>query len=253
MLVTIAKYSLLEAVRDKFFIFIIAGLLVIVGLSLFASELAITESVQMKVAFLGSGFRLFTIFTISLFVITSMVRELNDKGFELILSHPVPRWAYYVGKLAGFVIISMVVVLLITFCLLLYVPVQSLVFWSLSLLCETSIIIALSLLTLYSFNSITISFSVVAGFYLLSRTSEALLLISSSPILTTTSVSHKFITWLIELISYLLPGLYKFTQTEWLIYSPPSFNEFGIVFGQTIIYVVFLSGIALYDLYRKEL
>lgn len=253
LLRTIAKFSILEAIRDKFLIFIFGGVAVFFSLSLFVGELAITEGAVTQAALLGSALRLFSVFTISLFVITSMIREFNDKGFELILSHPVPRSSYYFGKFAGFSVIGLIIVSIVAACLCLFAPVNAVMLWSLSLQCELMIIISLSLLCLFSFSSITISFSVVMAFYILSRSIEVIQLISNSPILALGSVSHKFMNGLLEVIAYVIPDLYKFTQTEWLVYDVDIASDMAIVLGQTIIYVVFISSIALFDLYRKEL
>lgn len=253
LLRTIAKFSIWEAIRDKFLLFIFGGVAGLFLASLFIGELAITEGAMTQAAVLGSALRLFSVFTIGLFVITSMVREFNDKGFELILSHPVPRSSYYFGKFIGFSVIAFIVVLMIAVCLCLFVPAHIVLLWSLSLFCELLIIISLSLLCLFSFNSITISFSVVIAFYVLSRSIEAIQLISNSPILALGSISHKFMNGLLEIIAYVIPDLYKFTQTEWLIYKADVLGDMGIVLGQTIIYTIFISSIALFDLYRKEL
>jgi len=161
LLFTIAKYSIWEAIRDKFLLFILTGVVVFFCISLFIGELAITEGAQMQSAILGSILRLFSVFTIGLFVITSMIREFNDKGFELILSHPVPRSSYYFGKFTGFSVVTLLIALMSALCLSIYVPVNLALFWSFSLFCELLIIISMSLLCLFSFNSITISFSVV--------------------------------------------------------------------------------------------
>lgn len=253
LLLTIAKYSIWEAIRDKFLLFIMMGVLAFFCVSLFIGELAITEGAQMQAALLASGLRLFSVFTIGLFVITSMIRELNDKGFELILSHPVPRSSYYFGKFIGFSVVALLIALMSACCLCLYVPVNIALFWSLSLFCELLIIISLSLLSLFSFNSITISFSVVMAFYFLSRTIEAIQLISDSPILQTDSISHAFINGMLDMIAYVIPDLYKFTQTDWLIYVTDYKTDIGIILGQTLIYIILLSCVALFDLYRKEL
>lgn len=253
LLRTIAKFSIWEAVRDKFLIFIFSGVAGLFLIALFIGELAITEGAMTQAAMLGSSLRLFSVFTISLFVITSMIREFNDKSFELILSHPVPRSSYYFGKFIGFSGIALIVVLMVAVCLCLFAPASMVVLWSVSLFCELLIIIALSLLCLFSFSSITISFSVVMAFYLLSRSIEVIQLISNSPVLALGSISHKFMNGLLEIIAYVIPDLYKFTQTEWLIYEIDVVSDMGIVLGQTIIYIVFISSIALFDLYRKEL
>jgi ABC-type transport system involved in multi-copper enzyme maturation permease subunit len=253
LLLTIAKYSIWEAVRDKFLIFIFIGVVIFFCASLFIGELAITEGIQMQAAILASTLRLFSVFTMGLFVITSMIREFNDKGFELILSHPVPRASYYFGKFAGFSVVALLIALMSVCCLFLYAPMNSILLWSFSLFCELLIIISLSLLSLISFNSITISFSVVIAFYILSRSIEVIQLISDSPILASSSISHQFINYILDIIAYVIPDLYKFTQTDWLVYMSDVGTDIFIVVGQTIIYIVLLSSIALFDLYRKEL
>jgi len=253
LLLTIAKYSIWEASRDKFLIFILLGFFVFFCISLFIGELAITEGIQMQSTLLGSTLRLFSVFTMGLFVITSMVREFNDKGFELILSHPVPRSSYYFGKLAGFSVVAFIIAFISFCCLCFFAPVNIVPLWSFSLFCELLIIISLSLLCLFSFNSITISFSVVIAFYILARSIEAIQLISDSTIVALGSTSHKFINGLLDIIAYLIPDIYKFTQTSWLIYSEDLNAEMLVIIAQTMIYVSLLSCVALFDLYKKEL
>jgi ABC-type transport system involved in multi-copper enzyme maturation permease subunit len=252
-LLTIAKYSIWEAVRDKFLVFILLGVIVFFCVSLFIGELAITEGAQMQSALLASALRLLSVFTMGLFVITSMIREFNDKGFELILSHPVPRSSYYFGKFIGFSVVAFLIALMSACCLYLYVPAGLVLFWSFSLFCELLIIISFSLLSLFSFSSITISFSVVIAFYMLSRSIEAIQLISDSPILISSSMSHQFINSLLDAIAYIIPDLYKFTQTDWLIYAVDIKTDMIVVISQSLIYISLLSCVALFDLYRKEL
>jgi len=253
LLLTIAKYSIWEAVRDKFLLFILMGGMLFFCISLFIGELAITEAAEIQAALLASALRLFSVFTMSLFVITSMVREFNDKGFELILSHPVPRSSYYFGKFSGFSVVAIIISSMSACCLFLYAPAIPVLFWSFSLFCELLIIIALSLLALFSFNSITISFSVVMAFYLLARSIEVIQLISDSPILESSSMSYEFINGLLDFIAYVIPDLYKFTKTDWLVYYANINDSVFIIIGQTAVYVVLLSCVALFDLYRKEL
>ena len=74
------------------------------GLAGFLSQLALTESSALQASVLGAFFRLSSVFLISAFVISSMVRESNDKGLELLLSLPISRTQYFLGKLSGFVV-----------------------------------------------------------------------------------------------------------------------------------------------------
>ena len=98
----IARYTFIEALRNRLLWLIIVALVILFGLAEFAGALAITESREIQATLLGALLRLFTVFVVSLFVVTSMVREFNDKGLELVLSLPIPRATYYFGKLAGY-------------------------------------------------------------------------------------------------------------------------------------------------------
>ncbi len=91
------------------------------------------------------------------------------------------------------------------------------------------------------------------AFYLLARSIEVIQLISDSPILESSSMSYEFINGLLDFIAYVIPDLYKFTKTDWLVYYANINDSVFIIIGQTVVYVVLLSCVALFDLYRKEL
>jgi hypothetical protein len=82
---------------------------------------------------------------------------------------------------------------------------------------------------------------------------EAIQLISSSPIIGIGSMGNKFINGLLNTIAYVIPDLYRFTLTEWLIYDVEVIGSISHVIAQTLIYITFISFVALFDLYRKEL
>jgi len=250
---TISYFTLHEAIRNKLLIFTIIMLIALFGLTEFVGEMVITETSEMQSASLGYILRIFAFFIICLFVITSMVREFNDKGFELILSLPIQRWNYFLGKFLGFAAISFCISAVICLPLLLYsMPVQVL-FWGVSLFCELLIMIAVSLLCLFTFSNITISFTVVTAFYILSRTITTIILISESPILETNSFSQTFIGYLLALIAVILPDLSIFTQNEWLIYGGAQISTIIPIIVQTMIYLPLIAAATLFDLYRKNL
>ena len=207
----------------------------------------------MQSASLGYMLRIFAFFITCLFVITSMVREFNDKGFELILSLPIQRWNYYLGKFFGFSAVSFCLVAIICLPLFLYSAPAQVLLWGMSLFCELLIMISVSLLCLFTFGNITISFTVVTSFYILSRTITTIILISESPILETNSLSQAFIGYLLAFIAVVLPDLSMFTQNEWLIYGGAKFDAIIPVLLQTMIYLPLIASATLFDLYRKNL
>lgn len=249
----IAAYTVLEAVRNRLlrlmFVFIVAAF----GLTEFLGEVAVTETLQFQSGFLGSVLRAFAVFMISLFVITSLVRDFNDKGLELVLSLPIPRASYFLGKLLGFSVLAALTALLSCICLLLYAPASQVVLWGISLTCELLIVTAFSLLCLFTFNHVTPALSVVMAFYVLSRSIGAFQLIGHGPLAETTTLSQQLINGFLDALAFVLPELQNFTVSEWLIYHTGSLVALGPIVGQSLIYVVLISGVALFDLYRKNL
>lgn len=246
-----ARFTFLEAVRNRLFSLVIVGLVCILGLTEFIGDLAITETRAVQSSLTASGLRLFSVCVIGLFVVTSMVREFNDKGFEMLLSLSMTRTSYYFGKFAGFALLSVVIITAASLILLLYSPAVDVLAWFFSLLCESLIVIALSLLCLFTFSSITTAFTALIAFYLLSRCMHVIQLISASPILESKAFAQEFIDYLINAIAYVLPDLNLFTRSEWLVYGV-STNDVLPVVTQTVIYLLLLISAGLFDLYRKE-
>ena len=120
----------LRQFRDRFFFFLLIGLIILFGLSHFAATLAITENREIQLALLGAGLRLFAIAISSLFVIANITREFNDKEVALIFSFPCPRLCYYLGKLSGFSFTFLILTVLITAALTLYSATGPLFIWS---------------------------------------------------------------------------------------------------------------------------
>ncbi len=252
MMFTIARFTLLEAVRNRLFVLILVGVVCVFGLAEFMGELAITEKKQMQGAFLSSLLRLFSIAIISLFVITSVTRELNDKSLEMIMSLPMPRHQYLFGKLFGYGGLALLISLVICLPLIMYTSPEQVMYWVFSLFCEQLIIIALSLVCLFTFSNLTISYTAVMGFYLLSRSMEAMQLLGESPVLQASTFSQDFMNNLLDGIALILPDLHAFTRSDWLVYSV-SFADLRLVLMQTLIYMALLVSVGLFDLYRKSL
>jgi len=249
---TIARFTFYEAVRNRLFMLTLAGLVCLLGLTEFVGELAITETNNIQAILIGAGMRLFAVATVALFVITSMVREFNDKGFELIAALPMPRSSYYFGKFLGFFMLSLVIAVATALLLLIYSPVTAVLFWLLSLACELAIVISLSLLCLFTFSNVTVAFMVVICFYILSRSINTIQLISNSPIMEFYTFSQQFLRLATDAIAFMLPGLHDFTKSEWLVYGV-GWQSLWPVLIQTAVYLLLLSAAGLFDLYRKNL
>ena len=249
---TIAFYTLLEALRNRLIWLIVVVALIGIGLSGFLNELALTESRQIQMALLAAFLRFSAVFLLATFVVTSMVRELNDKGLELLLALSLPRAAYLFGKLLGFAALAVLPALLFGGLTIFFTSWTQTVLWTFSLIIELWIVAAFSMLCVLTFNQIMASLSAVMGFYLLARSIAAMQLIGNDP-LSAHSASQNVIGFVINSLSAVLPHLDQFTRTEWLVYQTGNWSQLLILLAQSAICLALLGGAALFDLYRKNI
>jgi ABC-type transport system involved in multi-copper enzyme maturation permease subunit len=223
------------------------------GLSIFIGQITIIETIAYQGSILAAFLRLSAIYVISLFVITSMVYEFNNNSIYLWLSLPLLRSSYFFGKFSGFVLIALITAILFGLALLNYAPYSQVWLWSLSLFCELVIIIAVSLLCVFTFHQTVQAFSMVLGFYILARSINGIQLMAQSSLLNSQSWVDQLTNGLIELLAMLLPNLENFTQSSWLVYHTGNFNTLIEILLQTIIYITLLISMSLFDFYRKNL
>ena len=247
----IARLTLLEALRNRLLWLLILAAALGVALAGFLNQLALTESRQLQAALLAALLRLAAVFLVATFVVTSMVRELNDKGLELLLALPVPRYVYLLGKLAGFAALAVLPALLFgALAAWLAAPEQALL-WAASLLCELWIVAAFGLLCMLTLDQVLPALAAAGAFYLLARLIAPLQLLGHGG-----NARHSALDRILgadlDGVALLLPHLDGFTRTEWLLYQTGSAAALGAIAMQSAIFIVLLTALALFDLYRKN-
>ena len=251
-ILTIVRYTLLEAARARLLWLLLATLLAAVLASLFLREIAITESTRIQTAFLAALTRLAGVVIVCLYVTSTMIRELNDKSLELLLSLDLGRGSYACAKFAGFCVISLTIAWLICLPLLFLAPPSAVLLWGVSLTFELWIVVALSLFCIITFSQIVPAVSFVLAFYVLARSMEAIQLISESGLQDQTAHSQRFMGLLVDTLALLLPSLHDFTETGWLVNQTVQWSMLVPVLVQSAIYLVVLLCATLFDLYRKN-
>ncbi len=251
-ILTISKFTFIESLRNRLLLlsFLVIG--ISFGLIEFIGDLTITEHRVTQVAMLAAFLRISAVVIVTLFVVSSTVRELQDKTLEMILAMPIHRGSYYLGKLIGYFHIALLVSIVFGALLLVYADPEQVTIWVISLFLELILVVALSLVMLFSFNQVPFALTGVLLIYGASRISSSILLMAQSPIVAHTSMAQKFMDGFIEVLTWLLPDLHRFTQTEWLAYNTAQWSALLPLLAQTAIYLVLLSFIALFDFYRKN-
>jgi len=247
----IARYTVLEAWRNRLIFVVLTATALLFLLSVFARELAITESTRLQTALLASTLRLASVFFVGLYILNGLTREFNDKVVELMLSLDLPRPAYLLGKFCGFALIAVGVAAIATATVALLAPPLQALSWGCSLGLELLIVAAVSVFCITTFTQLLSAAAFVAAFYLLGRSITAIQLMSSSGLVASGGLGQKAGEWLADAMVLLLPRLDEFTQTSWLIDGGAP-SALGGVFVQTAIYVALLLAAAMFDFYRKN-
>jgi ABC-type transport system involved in multi-copper enzyme maturation permease subunit len=249
---TIARYTVLEAMRNRLLWLFGLAAVAAVGLSGFLHDLALTESRELQASLLAAALRLAAAALLAAFVVTSMVREAADKGQELLLALPIPRAAYLLGKLAGFYALALLPALLFGALGLFFAPPLQATLWSVSLLFELWIVAAFSLFCVLSLTQAMPALAATGAFYVLARSIGSLQLLSHGAN-AHAAWQQQWMAGGIDMLAAVLPRLDEFTQTAWLVYHTGNAAALASIAVQTALYLALLTAAAMFDLYRKNI
>ena len=249
---TIARVTLLEALRSRLIWVAVVAIGLAFGLAQFLSQVAMIEVAQIQVAIMAALLRATGVFLLAAFCITSLVREANDKITELFLSQPAARWEYYLGKIAGCAGVAVVLAAGFSIPLAIFSPVAQVAVWGASFACELLIMAAISIFCAISLTQVTSAFAATAGFYLLARSISAMQVIAATPIALEQTWADETLKWIVDAIALAMPALDRMTLTDWMLDRPPSGTEISVLILQTLVYLALIGAATLVDLYRKN-
>lgn len=247
----LARLVLLEARRGGLPWLALAAVALSLCLAVFLSQVALTESLALQAAIVAGVLRGCAVFLVAAHVAGSVLREINDKGLELMLSLPLTRSAHYVGRLGGFAAVGAALAALFALPLLLWAPPPAVAAWALSLALETALVAAAALFFAMSLSQPVPAIAATAGFYLLGRVMGTIQSIAAGP-LTEDSAAQAVARWSLDAIALLFPRLDAVTRTEWLLYGAPAPAAYASALGGLVLYGALLAAAGLVDFHRKS-
>lgn len=248
----IAHYTALEGRRTRVLIIAVIGIAAIIAASVFVRELAVAEGGRFQTGFYAPMARLCAVFMIAVHVLGSVLRELEDKGLELLLASDLPRSHYVLGKWLGFSITAASVALIVTLPLLALHPWQAVLVWGLSLLLELLMMVTLAQFCIVTFTHLLPAAGFLAAFYLFARNLTAIRLMAEHPIAAPDALSQQLMVSLIDALAFVTPALDRWTQTAWLVSGSADWPALANTAVQAAIYVLMLLAATLFDLYRRN-
>jgi ABC-type transport system involved in multi-copper enzyme maturation permease subunit len=246
----IARYTLLEAMRNRLVWLLVAALVAAMVAAAFLQQVAITEAARVQASVIAAGMRLFAVFLVAALVVTAVVREMNDKVLEVLLAKPMPRSSWLLGRGIGFIAISGAVAAAAGLPLWLFGDALGVAAWTASLFLELAIVAAAALFCVLTLNQVVTALAAVLGFYLLARTMAAVQIIAGAA--GSASWSDRLTGGVIDAIATLLPALDRMTQTAWVLDGPGGASLATAVLLPACVYVALLGAAAAFDLYRQN-
>src|SRR5688500_3111925 len=248
---TLVRTVLLEARRGGLPWLALATLGAGLGAAAFLSQVALTETAALQLAVLAALLRACAVFLIAAQVTAATLREIQDKGLELMLSLPLSRTTHYLGRLAGYAACGVALALLFSAALLFWVTPLPAVLWGVSLALEVALVAAAALFFAMTLPNLVAAIAATAGLYLLARAMPAVQALAGAPLDV-----ESWAGWLarraVDAIAFLLPRVDAATRTEWLVYDVPSPGAYAAALSGLALYTVLLTAAGLFDFHRRS-
>jgi hypothetical protein len=249
--VTLARFVVLEARRSGLPWLALACVAASALVAVFLSQVALTESAALQAAVTAAVLRASAVFLIAVHVAASTLREINDKGLELMLSLPMRRSSHYLGRLAGYCTCGAALAIAFAIPLLAWAPPGAAALWGLSLAFECALVASAALFFSMTLAQLVPAIAATAGLYLLARSMSAVQAIAGGP-LAEPSLASDAARWSIRAVGWLLPRLDAVTRTDWLLYGAPSASAYAAAMSGLVIYWVLLAAAGLFDFHRRS-
>lgn len=244
-ILAIVRHTALEALRARSLLWALLTLIVLFALSLFLRELALTDSQRLQTTFLAATSRLACALVTAALIIGAVVREFNEQGHLLLLSLPLPRTRYLLGKFLGFAAVALVLALASGFLLALNAPPALVLGWSVSLLLELGIVAAMAVFAAFSLRQWLPALLLTLGFYLLARSIGGLQLLAHAA-----ATGTPWLATLTDAVAWLLPRLDGFAASARLLGET---GGLAAALVQSLLYCALLLTAAAVDVTRRDL
>ncbi len=249
---TVAYYTFKEILKSKVLIsvfFVGLGLMLVTYVAQ-----AFTYGTPERVALdFGLGMLSLSSLAISLFLgATLLSKEIDSRTVYMVISRPVPRYAFIIGKLLGLLSIQTVNVLLLSSMTLLSVSllggeISPLIYWAIGFIFLESVLLLF----------VVVLVSLIANNILATLLSLVVLLLGHAIKETqniTFAKDRAFFKFLLEAYHFVLPGFYKLNLKDFILYKtelPASYLFSSLAYG--VLYSSFLLILIIFMFNRKNL
>lgn len=248
------RYVLLTATRDRLFLGLLAGVMAAAYISSVLGSTAMLEPEQMALAFTAASARVILMVGVIVFIGFHMRNAFDTREIDVLLSRPISRTTLVLSYWLGFAVVASLLVLptIGLVGLLGIVSVSGYMLWGLSLLLESWLVVSIALFAALTLRSGVGSVLASLAIYALSRMMGFFVLTTKSGMLFDEQKINAGATWVMKIISIVVPRQDFFAKTHWLIYGPKSYDDLWLFVLQAAIFIPLLLAAAVIDFKRKQ-
>lgn len=251
MLRTNTRYVLLCALRDKLFIGMLTGIIAGSIISSIIGSTAFLEDKEMSLSFAGAASRFILVTGLIVFVCFHIRSSFDTREIDVMLSRPTSRAQLVIDHWVGFCITATLLVLptIGILALIGVLNLQGFLIWSLSMILETWLVVALAMFAALVLRSAVTSVLASMGIYVLARMMVYFLLTADAP-----GSQERFflLSQSLKFVSLFLPRLDLFGKSEWLVYGVQNTHDWTLFILQAAIYIPLLLAASIIDFRRRQ-
>jgi ABC-type transport system involved in multi-copper enzyme maturation permease subunit len=238
------RHTAMETLRARTLAATLGLLFTLTAASFFLRELAIADSWRLQTTFLAAASRLACVIVVAAAIIGAVVREFNEQVHLLLLSLPLGRTTWLVGRFCGFALVAMAIALLAGLPQFVLAHPAAAATWTAALALELVLVAAMALFAASSLRQPVPALALTLGFYVLARAIGSLELIARE------GTQAGWLKEGVHLVAALLPRLDGFAASARLVGEPGTLLAPLV---QTIIYGALLLTAAAADVARRDL
>lgn len=253
-MLTNIRYILLTALRDWLFAALMVGIVACTLISHMLGSTALIETQEMTLSFSTASARVIIMTGLIVFTCFHVRNAFDTKEIDVFLSRPITRSSLVFSYWLGFATVALLLVIPTIGLIALegILSHQGFIFWSLSLLCECFVVVAIALFASFTLKSAVTSVMASMGLYVLSRMIGFFIATTESAFLFDTRWVNVLLTYALKAVGLFMPRLDFFAKSEWLIYGVKHASDFKLYTAQALIFVPLLIFATIADFRRKQ-
>lgn len=248
------RYILLTATRDRLFFGLLLGVAAAAYICSVLGATAMLEPEAMTLSFTAATSRIIIMVGMIVFIGFHVRNAFDSKEIDVLLSRPISRTTLVLSYWLGFVVVAAILAIppIIILAYLGIINQTGFLVWSVSLLLESWMVVAIALFASFTLRSGVSAVLASLAIYTISRMIGFFLATLKSGVIFQSDFLQTSAKWTITAVSTVIPRLDFFAKSQWLIYGPKSYDDALLCLYQAAIFIPLLIAATTIDFKRKQ-